>query len=105
MFKDYKEVLKSERWKKLKKRYTSLGFRYSTLWVCWICRKHKNRYSLHHKNYNNLGKEQWGKDIIRICFNCHKLLHFENGIKLPLNQITNGRVKRLRKNLTKNNLN
>jgi hypothetical protein len=95
---EYKEYLQTPYWNYLKKRYTT-NKKMFKVWVCWICRKHKSFYHLHHKSYDNLFKERWGKDIIRVCSKCHKLLHFDElGNKLNMSvALQNNRAKQLRK--------
>jgi len=63
-FNSYKDYLKSDRWKKLKRKY---------LRECVVCGK---RAELHHRTYKRIGKE--GKrDLISLCRQHHYFTHFE----------------------------
>jgi len=67
-FKSYKEYLKSDYWKKAKKRYFKAGMpKY-----CIGCRN--QIFQLHHRSYTRLGKEL-PRDLIPLCRDCHKKVH------------------------------
>jgi len=62
---EYKRVINSPRWRKLREQ---LIHAYDS--VCQRCKKKSDKLSLHHKNYERLGKERL-TDLELVCENCH----------------------------------
>lgn len=73
----YKELLYSDRRRLMKKR------RFKECWSkCSLC-KRKKPLILHHLTYKNVGNER-KKELVVVCFTCHKLCHFIKGRKIPI---------------------
>lgn len=67
----YKEYLKSNHWKKLRRRYVKKTS------ICEMCNKNKSNLQLHHKTYVNLGNED-REDLMIPCPKCHAEVHAKN---------------------------
>ncbi len=68
----YLKLLDSQRWKSLKRIYLKDGF-------CWVCGSKEN-LNLHHFSYKR--KLFFNPiNLILLCRNCHKNLHFSTGKK------------------------
>ncbi|HDZ15658.1 MAG TPA: hypothetical protein ENH60_12295 [Pricia sp.] len=65
----YKHYQKTKHWSNLRSK-ALVFYNYE----CYICDK-KYRLQLHHINYENLGKEVIGKDVIILCWSCHQRIH------------------------------
>lgn len=87
----YKKYLK-DNWSKLIKRFINENS------SCSIC-KTKDKLTIHHKSYENLGKEI-DDDVIVLCRKCHYNIHF-NGKKSFNKTITR---RRLLRKLSKNSI-
>ena len=74
MKESYLNYLSSEHWKEVKRENLTSDSK------CILCNS-IHRLVLHHKSYENLGRET-AKDFIILCFKCHKKIHFVNGRKL-----------------------
>lgn len=77
---NYKQYLKSEHWKNIRNRFIK-SKRYN--WLCFICNKELKNPVIHHKTYKNIWKEKL-HNLVAVCKWCHKDIHFENWVKLPL---------------------
>lgn len=66
-FNSYKDYLLGAHWVKFRKEIIS------SRKICQHCCSKKN-LNIHHKNYNNLGKET-NEDVIILCNNCHSRFH------------------------------
>ena len=69
---NYYKYLKSEEWKELKKLLLE-----EAEYECERCEGKATE--LHHLNYDNLGHEILGVDVMAVCKNCHKEIHEEEG--------------------------
>ena len=69
VIKNYKEYLKTDKWKK--KREEAFNH-YGN--CCALCSSDKN-INIHHRNYDNLGKENVKTDLIVLCQECHEIFH------------------------------
>lgn len=89
----YQEYLQSEHWKLLKKRfYESKRFKD----CCFVCEKKCVSYHIHHKTYKWIRKEKL-QNLVALCPQCHKEVHFLNNQKLPLlSDVLNQRVYALK---------
>lgn len=67
-FDTYKQYLASEHWRAVKNLYRQSD----VLKVCFVCGN--KQYELHHKSYENLGREQLC-DLVPLCRKCHQLTH------------------------------
>lgn len=65
---DYKSYLKTEHWELKKKEYISVYKK-----ECALC-KSKKALHLHHKTYDNVGKEKL-EDLVLLCKHCHNEVH------------------------------
>jgi hypothetical protein len=77
-FENYPDYLKSKHWKEFKQR----AWKNSKHKACNICGKRYNLV-LHHRSYANLGKESLN-DVVLLCKDCHKDVHFNKGTKTML---------------------
>ena len=75
--KQYQKYLKSSHWRE-KRREKLDGI---VFLVCHICRSGEN-FHIHHLTYERIGQER-GKDIVRLCPSCHRLIH-QYAIKLNI---------------------
>jgi len=66
----YKDYLKSDRWKKIRKKHFSKDFNRK----CFICNKTDVILNIHHNTYKRLGREL-SYDLISLCEDCHNLCH------------------------------
>jgi hypothetical protein len=67
----YKDYLKSSEWQERRIRHLkSAGFR------CQVCNNGGIRLDVHHRTYERRG-EEFFKDLIVLCENCHELFHRE----------------------------
>ena len=66
---EYKRVMGSLRWKRLKWKVILLRGRY-----CERCKIYSRKLDLHHKHYRTLGKEE-PKDVRLLCRPCHDGIH------------------------------
>ncbi len=68
---DYKNYLKSERWRQLKQVYKKDH--------CYCCDSDFKVWDaslhLHHKSYKNLNTDKEGGDLITLCELCHHVVH------------------------------
>lgn len=91
---NYKEYLLSDHWKKTRKRLLeSKRFKGK----CKVCCNPLSPLlaQVHHKTYKNLWKENL-RELEALCAECHKNIHFENGVKLKLTpQVLNNRLYKL----------
>lgn len=78
-YETYNGYLDSKHWQKLRKEVWASGVRKE----CHIC-KTKRNLLLHHRTYTNLGHERLGRDVILLCKFCHIDVHFDRGVKTPL---------------------
>lgn len=69
----YSEYLKSDHWQSFRKRILK-----SANYTCSICHANESLH-VHHRTYENLGDEYY-KDVIVLCENCHKLFHKDKGV-------------------------
>lgn len=85
----YQKYLRSEHWKKLRKRFLdSKRFKNK----CFVCGEQSGSYHVHHKTYKRLGAEKL-TNLVALCPSCHKEVHFVDGIKLDnVPEILNGRI-------------
>jgi len=65
---EYIEYLQSEDWKERRKEMME-----EADWTCENCSE--KAIQLHHLNYNNLGNEILGDDVIALCKECHDEIH------------------------------
>ena len=70
----YKDYLRSEHWKQLKREVLSRRS------FCQNCTS-KSKLLLHHKNYDCLFKEK-DSDLIVMCFDCHHKQHKKRNFKI-----------------------
>lgn len=68
---DYKQYIKSKRWKKLSKLIKTIKP------TCENCNKYPSLHT-HHKTYDNIGNEKY-TDLLALCKACHCRIH---GIKI-----------------------
>lgn len=91
---NYKDYLKTDHWKNIKKRYRKSKL----IQNCYICGS-QNNLNLHHKSYKRIGKERLN-DLIPLCRECHYFTHQAlkkaNSINLNLWNIAR-RVKKSKK--------
>lgn len=75
----YSEYLKSSRWAAI--RETVLTSRSK----CYVCQSRKGLLP-HHISYRHLGYEKLGCDVVVVCFDCHKKIHwwFFKLFKVPI---------------------
>lgn len=66
---DYKEYLLTEHWK----HFISEAVKYSN-YKCQLCNKDHTQLHVHHKTYENRGRETFN-DIIVLCAECHSMVH------------------------------
>ena len=77
---NYKTYIKSKERKEKRQEYIL-----NKNWKCEICWKKWNH--LHHRNYDNVWNEkEW--DLILLCWNCHKNIHFKWEFKFLLDSDT-----------------
>ena len=69
-FRNYKEYLASDIWKKQRTDF----YKYRKTIHCQLCKKTYN-LNVHHTRYSRLGKENFKKDLILLCRDCHYELH------------------------------
>lgn len=69
-FRSYDEYLRSEIWKKFRKKY----FRSKKRKYCMLCRKPNFDVELHHKSYDRLGTEKL-TDVVPLCREHHEEVH------------------------------
>lgn len=65
----YTTYLESEHWKHFKQAAIK-----AAQYKCQLCSKDKTFLFVHHKTYENRGRETFN-DIIVLCQSCHKLVH------------------------------
>jgi hypothetical protein len=65
---DYNKYLSTYHWKHFRKE----AYKFYN-YECSLC-KSKDNLNLHHKNYDNLGRETFN-DVILLCNKCHKIHH------------------------------
>jgi 5-methylcytosine-specific restriction endonuclease McrA len=68
MNEEYVEYLKSDDWKERRKELME-----EACYVCSYCGAKATQ--LHHLNYDNLGFEVIGVDVVASCKDCHKEVH------------------------------
>ena len=90
-FTNYKEYLKSDHWKNVKKRYKDSKLTQK----CYICGSNKH-INIHHKTYKRLGKEKLN-DLVPLCQECHYLTHKALGISNSQNLNLWNMAKRIKK--------
>lgn len=69
---EYIDYLRSEDWQERRKEIME-----EADWECEQCSEKATQ--LHHLNYDNLGYEQLGVDVIPLCKNCHEEIHNKGG--------------------------
>ena len=84
---NYKKYLSSGRWIRLKEQFLLPNSE------CRACGS-KDRLTLHHKSYENLGKET-ELDFIILCQRCHRRIHFNKKGNLRWHQHTLGEYQKL----------
>lgn len=68
---DYEDYLKSPEWRQKKKNRLAFDN-----WQCAFCHAELNEhYETHHLNYIRLGHEDIERDIVSVCYTCHKDFH------------------------------
>lgn len=74
---DYRKYINSKQWDQFKKHHSKHTF-------CAVCQT-PWRLVFHHEQYN-LGREKMNQDVFRVCWDCHRKIHytFFGLIKLPL---------------------
>lgn len=65
----YSEYLKSEHWKEVRQERIEIDNH-----RCYLCGK-ATRLNVHHLRYDSLGHEVVSKDLVLLCYKCHKMLH------------------------------
>lgn len=66
---DYKEYLETDHWLHFRQE----AYKWAS-YKCQLCDKSQTTLNVHHKNYENKGRETFN-DIIVLCHNCHKKYH------------------------------
>ena len=81
---DYYEYINSTNWKELTDKLIHRNKRA----YCAICNK-RTHLLLHHKHYRNIGNERLGRDLVILCFDCHRHVHYYlyPFIKVPLQYV------------------
>lgn len=87
---DYIEYLKTEHWKHFRAEcYKWSGYR------CQLCNEKDIALSVHHKTYENRGRETFN-DVIVLCLKCHSKIHDDKIInKNQLYEIYKDKPKKL----------
>jgi 5-methylcytosine-specific restriction endonuclease McrA len=89
---DYQGYLKSDHWKKMKAWFRKSGFPKRCL-ACGV----QTKLQLHHKSYDNLGKEIYGWDLILLCKSCHERVHvYEKQERVLLERATDEVIEKVR---------
>lgn len=77
----YDEYLSSDEWANTKDLIRTL---YPKSIYCWICDA-TTYLDLHHENYDAIPNEQFLKDVVWLCRNCHSTVHrLDTGARTPL---------------------
>lgn len=66
---EYSEYLKSDHWQEVRQKRIEIDKH-----RCYLCNKAMG-LNVHHLRYDNLGREVVGKDLVTLCYKCHKMLH------------------------------
>lgn len=67
-FEAYCQYLKSHEWKEIRDKRKKLDGK-----KCSICGS-KSKLHVHHKTYDNIGREDMD-DLITVCYECHRKIH------------------------------
>src|SRR3990167_11370825 len=74
--KDYRKYLKSEKWRKKRKRFL-LWCKSSNKYRCWKCGRNfssRRKPNVHHLTYSRIYNERWS-DLMLLCQRCHEKTH------------------------------
>lgn len=66
---EYSEYLKTDHWQEIRQKRIEMDNH-----RCYLCNKAR-RLNVHHLRYDNLGHEVVEKDLVTLCYRCHKMVH------------------------------